>query len=679
MEGIDKEKSANKDGRDVEVIAELKKENVLLTAKCESLEMRSKASEEKIKTLEVCIYDFLKRVNTTEAMVKEKITENNNFEKRITELETKVANSTALYDERTNGSKISDTGLNEKHEKSEFKELTLERLTALENKVHDFETKFTSEGGESLNKKNISPTEKRVHPTLEQEDTSSSGITYCQFPQNVSGNISVTNEDYMCLRASQFLNDVMIDFFLKYLQFSNNGTVDISLMNKTHIFTTFFYNRLTTKPSTPKGQKVHPIEDNPDMTDSQKMYERVRKWTKRVDLFEKDFIVVPINDKAHWFVCIICYPGEVTNKADDGESNVEIDRRKPCILVFDSLPEGSKSDICSVLRAYLTMEWNTKRLSDTTVFTEENMPQYNPRVRGQKNSKDCGIFLLQYVESFFRTSSRDRDWTDGEADHRNWFHKDEVMKKRGKIAKLIRDMAVKQNYEKKSYKKLVFPSLDFQSVESPIKKSKLLTDLKFGESPREQSEEEPEAPVKSNEESIQETKVSSEKALASHGTLPSRDPRLARGKMVLLHKKGNQLSVNPIPEQDLGASGKKSGPEKDLSAGKSCSLEQGLSFSGKKSGLEQRYVPGEKDQMGGEKSGQEIGVSASPSAGGSALDLDLIASGKGSGDREEHDQSAGKSLGLDLDLSATDPELDIGAGGKRPGSELQLNAKKLRT
>ena len=25
-------------------------------------------------------------------------------------------------------------------------------------------------------------------------------------------------------------------------------------------------------------------------------------------MFEKDFIIVPINEKAHWYVCIICFP-----------------------------------------------------------------------------------------------------------------------------------------------------------------------------------------------------------------------------------------------------------------------------------------------------------------------------------------------------------------------------------
>merc|ERR1712096_529327 len=114
------------------------------------------------------------------------------------------------------------------------------------------------------------------------------------------------------------------------------------------------------------------------------------------------------------------------------------------------------------------------------VFTEENMPQYNPIVRGQKNSKDCGIFLLQYVQSFFQTPMR--DWTDATIEHRDWFDKEEAMKKRGKIAKLIRDLAVKQNYERKTYRKLVFPDLDFRSVESPVKNLKVAPEQKSLES-----------------------------------------------------------------------------------------------------------------------------------------------------------------------------------------------------
>jgi Ulp1 family protease len=38
-------------------------------------------------------------------------------------------------------------------------------------------------------------------------------------------------------------------------------------------------------------------------------YERVRKWTKNVDIFAKDYIFVPIHDHAHWSLAVICHPG----------------------------------------------------------------------------------------------------------------------------------------------------------------------------------------------------------------------------------------------------------------------------------------------------------------------------------------------------------------------------------
>ncbi len=41
-------------------------------------------------------------------------------------------------------------------------------------------------------------------------------VKYCQFPPDgADGNISVTNKDYACLEVEQFLNDVIIDFYLK--------------------------------------------------------------------------------------------------------------------------------------------------------------------------------------------------------------------------------------------------------------------------------------------------------------------------------------------------------------------------------------------------------------------------------------------------------------------------------
>jgi len=493
-------------------LKELRKRNNFLEAKCENLEERFSFLQARVSELE-------DRFKTTETLSNNLAT----IEKRVGVVEAKVAAGTT-------GVPRSEEKCDDKNSVKEdtFKERTLERLTNLENKIHNI--KSSKIGAVKPSKNDLTPGQKCLSTKDNQKSTAV--ITYCQYPPNFSGNISVTNEDYMCLRASQFLNDVMIDFFLKYLQYSNNGTVDQDLMAKTHIFTTFFFKRLTTKPPVLKGTKGNTIEDNPYVSDSEKMYERVRKWTKRVDLFDKDYIVVPINEKAHWYVCIICFPSEAlintsTNANAEDKNSIE---KKPCILVFDSLTEGDdKADNCGVLRRYLSMELKNKKLINdhNELFTEENMPQYNPKVMGQKNSKDCGIFLLQYVEKFFRAPLR--NWTDPEVDHTEWFPKEEVMEKRGKIAKLIRDLATRQQYEKKSDQKLEFPPLDFQSVESPVKRIQPIIEGNTRNEPKRPDD---------NKQSTNE-------------------PMVSRGKMVVLHK----TSENFVSVKQCKGDGKRNIPD----------------------------------------------------------------------------------------------------------------------
>jgi sentrin-specific protease 7 len=102
----------------------------------------------------------------------------------------------------------------------------------------------------------------------------------------------------------------MLVVLYRYLQYGKYQDKE-AVLAKTHIFTTYFYKRLTTRPSSKnKANKHHPVEDDPSLSPAEKRYDRVRKWTKKVNLFDKDFIVVPINEHAHWFVCIICFPGE---------------------------------------------------------------------------------------------------------------------------------------------------------------------------------------------------------------------------------------------------------------------------------------------------------------------------------------------------------------------------------
>ncbi|XP_070568066.1 sentrin-specific protease 6-like isoform X2 [Ptychodera flava] len=125
-------------------------------------------------------------------------------------------------------------------------------------------------------------------------------VKLCSYPPPpCTGAITITNEDLFCLHEEEFLNDVIIDFYLKYLINNVLGQED---KKRTHIFSSFFYKRLSQRP-----QRVQ--QEDSQKTLEHRRHKQVKNWTRHVDLFEKDFIVVPINESAHWFLAIICFPG----------------------------------------------------------------------------------------------------------------------------------------------------------------------------------------------------------------------------------------------------------------------------------------------------------------------------------------------------------------------------------
>lgn len=50
---------------------------------------------------------------------------------------------------------------------------------------------------------------------------------------------------------------------------------------------------------------------------------------------------------------------------------------------------------------YLEVEWEVKRKTHRE-FSKTSMVDLCPKVPKQDNSSDCGVYLLQYVESFFQ-------------------------------------------------------------------------------------------------------------------------------------------------------------------------------------------------------------------------------------------------------------------------------------
>ncbi|XP_017863621.1 PREDICTED: sentrin-specific protease 6 isoform X3 [Drosophila arizonae] len=379
-------------------------------------------------------------------------------------------------------------------------------------------------------------------------------VSLLMYPPKGTGGLCIRMEDYVCLTKESYLNDIIIDFYLLWLR---NTLIPEAQRERTHIFSTFFYKRLTTltRPTDVK------------QTAAQKRHARVQKWTKVVDIFDKDFIIVPINEQSHWFLAIICFPclkgpvtfdtnqpvepqhlkrargkkialqignttitplskretvtlptmpSEICRIADDESerdeaegddsdmasevsenSNPPISKdttataaatpapatssgparatnedvpavKQPLILIFDSLAGASRSRVVATLRDYLTCEYKVKKPdAQAHVFNKDNMPGHCVKVPQQNNFTDCGLYLLQYVEQFFKDPIKDYRLPIKQLT--NWFDYLTVTKKREDIAQLIQQLMDENNAHQTRLilPVIEFPTLNGQLVEYP--------------------------------------------------------------------------------------------------------------------------------------------------------------------------------------------------------------------
>ena len=82
-----------------------------------------------------------------------------------------------------------------------------------------------------------------------------------------------------------------------------------------------------------------------------------------------------------------------------------------------------------------------------------------PKVPQQPNFSDCGLFLLQYVESLFKSPIK--DFSLPIKSLKKWFPNQEMRNKRHDIAELIRKLAAEQHKDKK----INFPQITFTPTE----------------------------------------------------------------------------------------------------------------------------------------------------------------------------------------------------------------------
>ena len=150
----------------------------------------------------------------------------------------------------------------------------------------------------------------------------------CEFPLGKSPSVTVTFQDYKTLEHDTFLNDIIIDFYLTYLHENMLNKEDAP---NVYMFSTMFYKRMLTQPSS-KSLKPDSFEKNSNLSAAQKRHMRVRGWTKNVELFSKDMIIIPICEHSHWYLVIVIKPGLIVNAPDSEARRL---KGEPFFIVLD--------------------------------------------------------------------------------------------------------------------------------------------------------------------------------------------------------------------------------------------------------------------------------------------------------------------------------------------------------
>ncbi|XP_066440433.1 sentrin-specific protease 1-like isoform X2 [Eleutherodactylus coqui] len=163
--------------------------------------------------------------------------------------------------------------------------------------------------------------------------------------------LTITRKDIMTLNSLNWLNDEIINFYMNLLMERSKRKG----LPKVHAFNTFFFPKLKCAG-----------------------FPAVKRWTKKVDVFGVDILLVPVHLGVHWCLAVI-------------------DFRKKTTTYYDSMG-GTNNEACKILLQYLKQESQDKKgiCFDTNGWLLSSKKSHE--IPQQMNGSDCGMFACKYAD-----------------------------------------------------------------------------------------------------------------------------------------------------------------------------------------------------------------------------------------------------------------------------------------
>lgn len=185
--------------------------------------------------------------------------------------------------------------------------------------------------------------------------------------------ICITEDDLQCLKVPEYVNDNIINFWFKYMY---ETLLDKRQQERIHICDTHF---------------IPGLQNNSNVESSHHLQRRMKG-------FEKDYVVIPVNDGDHWFLITWEYPRHAYNVQDFEELALRSRLRFHDSMGKDYLLEEKTKiydTLTNFIRKAIALMKNNERIGDNP-----QIEMRYERVYIQKNSYDCGIHLLTNAERF---------------------------------------------------------------------------------------------------------------------------------------------------------------------------------------------------------------------------------------------------------------------------------------
>ncbi|KRY52583.1 Sentrin-specific protease 1, partial [Trichinella britovi] len=165
--------------------------------------------------------------------------------------------------------------------------------------------------------------------------------------------IDIRPNDLKTLAGGNWLNDEVINFYFNLIVERSKKNCSLPTV---YVFNSFFCLKL-----------------------SRSGFDGVKRWTRNVNIFNHDFLFIPVHSSAHWTLATI-------------------DFRKKTVLHYDSLG-GSNATLLRSLKEYLCQESKAKghdlHIDQWTFSNAEGVPR-------QGNFNDCGVFVCKFADYLSR-------------------------------------------------------------------------------------------------------------------------------------------------------------------------------------------------------------------------------------------------------------------------------------